>query len=86
MTTTPMDARSRVLDAVTAALAARQAAEGALMAGAAERGCTASATEVTGYAGFGEDLLFGEDLVPLAGDGAPLVAEFAPAELAAVLG
>ena len=29
---------------------------------------------------------FGEDLVPLAGDGAPLVAEFAPAELAAVLG
>ena len=44
------------------------------------------ATAVTDYAGFGEDLLFGEALTPLAGQGAPLVAEFAPAELAAVLG
>ena len=66
--------------AATAAVAARRAAEVALLAAAAEGAVLHPATEVTGYAGFGEDLLFGEDLVPLAGEGAPLVAEFAPAE------
>ena len=37
-------------------------------------------------AGWGESDLHGEGVVPIAGAGAPLVAEFAPAELAAALG
>ena len=86
MTTTPLDPRSRVLDAATGAVAARAAADVALLVAAAEWALLHPATEATGYAGFGEDLLFGEALLPLAGEGAPLVAEFAPAELAAVLG
>ena len=40
------------------------------------------ATDVWDSAG----VVFGEDVIPIAGEGAPLVAEFAPAELAAVLG
>ena len=86
MTTTPLDPRSRVLDAAKGAVAARRQAEVDLLAAAAEWAVIHPATVATDYAGFGEDLLFGEALTPLAGEGAPLVAEFAPAELAAVLG
>ena len=86
MTTTPLDPRSRVLDAAKDAVAARMRADVDLLVAAAEWAVQQPATEATDYAGFGEDLLFGEALTPLAGQGAPLVAEFAPAELAAVLG
>jgi hypothetical protein len=86
MTTTPLDPRSRVLDAAKDAVAARMRADVDLLVAAAEWAVIHPATEATDYAGFGEDTLFGEALTPLAGDGAPLVAEFAPAELAAVLG
>src|SRR5215207_7584882 len=86
MTSTPLDPRSRVLDAAKDAVAARMAADVALMVAAADWALIHPATEVTGYAGFGDDLLFGEALLPLAGPGAPLVAEFAPAEFAATLG
>ena len=86
MTTTPLDPRTRVLDAAKDAVAARMSADVALLVAATDWALMHPATEVTGYAGFGHDLLFGEALVPLAGAGAPLVAEFAPAELAASLG
>jgi hypothetical protein len=86
MTTTPLDSRMRVLDAAKDAVAARMAADMALLVAAADWEVRHPATEATGYAGFGQDSLFGEALLPLAGQGAPLVAEFAPAELAAVLG
>jgi hypothetical protein len=86
MTTTPLDPRSRVLEAAKAAVAARMQADADLLVAAAEWAVQHPATEATDYAGFGEDLLFGEALTPLAGEGAPLVAEFAPAELAAHLG
>ena len=86
MTTTPLDPRSRVLDAAKAAVTARMRADVDLLVAAAEWAVRHPATKVTDHAGFGEDLLFGEALTPLAGDGAPLVAEFAPAELAAHLG
>ena len=86
MTTTPLDPRSRVLDAARDAVAARLQADVDLLVAAAEWAVMHPATEATDYAGFGEDNLFGEALTPLAGDGAPLVAEFAPAELAANLG
>jgi hypothetical protein len=86
MTTTPLDPRIGVLDAARDAVAARMRAEVGLLVAAREWAGLHPATGVTDYAGFGEDLLFGEALTPLAGDGAPLVAEFAPAELAAVLG
>jgi len=86
MTTTPLDPRPRILDAARDAVVARMRADVALLAAAAEWAVLHPATEATDFAGFGQDSLFGEALVPLAGDGAPLVAEFAPAELAAVLG
>lgn len=86
MTTSSLDPRAQVLDAARAAVEARMRADVALLVAAADWAVMHPATAVTGYAGFGEDLLFGEALVPLAGPGAPLVAEFAPAELAATLG
>ncbi len=49
------------------------------------RACTPAPTEET-PAHWGEADLHGEGLVPLAGPGAPWVAEFAPADLAAALG
>jgi len=88
MTTTPLDARSRVLDTATTALDARARADVELLMAAAEWAelHPAPAGSVDGYAGWGEDHLFDEGLTPLAGPGAPRVAEFAPCELAAVLG
>ena len=86
MTTTPLDPRTRVLDAAKDAVLARMRADRDLLVSAAEWAVLHPATEATDYAGYGIDLLFGEALTPLAGAGAPLVAEFAPAELAAALG
>lgn len=86
MTTTELDPRTRVLDAAKDALAARMRADVALLVAACDWAVLHPATGAGDYAGFGDDSLFGEALVPLAGEGAPLVAEFAPAELAAVLG
>jgi hypothetical protein len=86
VTTTSLDPRWRVLDAAREAVAARAAADVDLLVAAAEWAVLHPATGASDYAGFGEDVLFGEALSPLAGQGAPLVAEFAPAELAAVLG
>jgi hypothetical protein len=86
MTITPLDARFGVLDAARSAVAARMRAEVDLLVEAAKWGLLHPATEASGVAGYGERSIFGEDIIALAGDGAPLVAEFAPAELAAVLG
>jgi hypothetical protein len=82
MTTTPLDPRSRVLDAARDAVRARMRADADLLAAAADWALLHPVTEAEDAAGW----TFGEDLIPLAGEGAPLVAEFAPAELAAVLG
>ncbi len=57
MTTTPLDPRSRVLDAARDAVAARMRADVDLLAAAAEWALLHPATEATGYAGFGEDPL-----------------------------
>ncbi len=82
MTTTSLDPRSRVLEAAKDAVTARMQADADLLAAAAEWALLHPVPEAEDAAGW----LFGEELVPLAGEGAPLVAEFAPAELAAVLG
>ena len=82
MTTTPTDPRSRVLDAARGAVAARMRAEADLLAAAAQWALLHPVADRWEAAGW----VFGEEMLPLAGDGAPLVAEFAPAELAAVLG
>jgi hypothetical protein len=82
MTSTPLDPRVRVLDAAKQAVEARMRAEADLLAAAAQWALMHPVIDSLDAAGW----VFGEDLVPLAGDGAPLVAEFAPAELAAVLG
>lgn len=86
MTTTPSDLRSEVLAGARSAVAARMRAEVDLLVEAAKWGLLHPGTEETGIAGYGDRSIFAEDIVALAGDGAPLVAEFAPAELAAVLG
>jgi hypothetical protein len=82
MTTTPHPPRSRVLGAAGEAVRRRMQADADLLAAAAEWALMHPVSEAADAAGW----CFGEDLVPLAGEGAPLVAEFAPAELAAVLG
>lgn len=74
-----------VLDAAVAALWARREADVALLRAAAEWGERHPATALD-CAGWGERDLHGEGVTPLAGPGAPLVAEFAPIELAAALG
>ena len=71
-----------MLGAAKEAVAARMRADADLLAAAAEWALLHPATDKWDSAGW----VFGEEVVPLAGDGAPLVAEFAPAELAAVLG
>ena len=37
-------------------------------------------------AGWGDGIMYGEGFLPLAGEGAPMVSEFAPFDLAAALG
>jgi hypothetical protein len=82
MTTTPLSPRVRVLEAAKDAVARRMRADADLLATAADWALLHPVSEAEDAAGW----CFGEDLIPLAGEGAPWVAEFAPAELAAVLG
>lgn len=76
---------SAVLGRARAALRARREADVALLVAAVEWAETHPAPSVDEVAGWGEGDLFGEGFLPLAGEGAPLVAEFAPYELAASL-
>src|SRR5438045_9286239 len=75
-----------VLDRAAEAWAARRAADVALLVAATEWAEAHPGSAADGYAGWGQPDLHGEGVVPLAGEGAPLVAEFAPLALAAVLG
>jgi hypothetical protein len=75
-----------VLDRAVEAMARRHAADVDLLLAAVEWAETHPAPLGGPYAGWGEADLYGEGVIPLAGKGAPLVAEFAPVELAAVLG
>jgi hypothetical protein len=78
-----------VLDRAAEALAAKRAAEAQLLVAALEWAEANPARPRSGVdpAGRGDPGdLFGEGFLPLAGDGAPLVAEFAPVDLGAALG
>ena len=86
MTTTPLDPRPRILEAAQDAVVARMRADVALLRPRPSGRCYTPRPRRPTTPGSGRTPLFGEVLVPLAGEGAPLVAEFAPAELAAVLG
>jgi hypothetical protein len=75
-----------VLDRATDAIDRRRAADADLLRAAVEWAELHPAPLDGPHAGWGEADLHGEGVIPLAGKGAPLVAEFAPAELAAALG
>ena len=75
-----------VLDRARAARHAELAAAAELLVTAAEWADLHPVARGGQAAGWGEVDLHGEGLVPLAGEGTPQVAEFAPAELAAHLG
>jgi hypothetical protein len=75
-----------VLDRAVDALEARRAADVALLVAAVEWAEANPAGPGVEPSGWGDPDLFGEGFLPLAGEGAPLVAEFAPVELGAVLG
>ena len=75
-----------VLDRAVSALAAKRAAEVALLVAATEWAEAHPAGLGGEAAGWGEGDLFGEGFLPLAGEGAPVVAEFAPVALGAALG
>ncbi len=79
---------SAVLDRAIDAAEARRAADVALLEAATEWAEThpVPAAEVGGYARWEHPSQYGEGAVPVAGDGAPLVAEFAADQLAAALG
>ena len=82
----PPPARSGdALDRAADAMVRRHAADVDLLVAAVEWAEPHPAPVGGSYAGWGEADLYGEGVIPLAGDGAPLVAEFAPVELAAVL-
>lgn len=82
----PPPARSGdALDRAADAMVRRHAADVDLLVAAVEWAESHPAPVGGSYAGWGEADLYGEGVIPLAGDGAPLVAEFAPVELAAVL-
>ena len=97
MSTTTLEAPStrRVLERATAALAARRRAEVEVLDSVLAWAHAHVVTTQDEAAGWRSDsiptpgtcaaALFGEQAVPLAGAGTPLVAEFAPAELAAAL-
>ena len=82
----PHGGDASVLDCARDALARQEAAAVDLLVAAAEWAERHPAPSPTEAAGWGERDLYGEGVVPLAGEGAPLVAEFAPMEFAAVLG
>ena len=75
-----------MLDRAADAFVARREADRELIVAAVEWAELHPAPAGAPFAGWGEPDLHGEGVVPLAGVGAPLVAEFAPCELAAVLG
>jgi len=77
-----------VLDRAVEAVVARRDADLALLRAAIEWAEThlLPAGERDRYALWEDPSLHGEGIVPLAGDGAPLVAEFAPDELAVAIG
>jgi hypothetical protein len=75
-----------VLAGAKAAVEARKVADVQLLEAALEWAHRHPATEASGYAGWGEPDLHGEGVTPVAGPGAPLVAEWAPMDLAGVLG
>src|SRR5262249_3312504 len=77
---------SAVLDRARDALMARRRADADLLFAALDWALSHPATSSHDVAGWGEVDLYGEGFLPLAGDGAPLVAEFAPCALAAELG
>ena len=95
MTTTVLGARGArsapVLERAVDALAVKRAADVELLVAAVEWAEANPAGPGAGgrveAAGWGDPSdLFGEGFLPLAGEGAPLVAEFAPVELGAALG
>jgi hypothetical protein len=81
-------AGAEVLDRAIDAVAARRDADLALLQAAVAWGESHPVpdAEHESYARWEHPSLHGEGIVPLAGDGAPLVAEFAPDELAAAIG
>jgi hypothetical protein len=81
----PQVAFGEVLDRASEAVARRRAADADLLAAAVEWAELHPARAGESYAGWGDEDLYDERLTPIAGEGAPLVAEFAPVELAAVL-
>jgi hypothetical protein len=89
MTTAAPDTRpaatAAVLDRAVEALMARRTADVALIVAAVEWAEHHPAPSVDEAAGWGEQDLHDEGFSTLAGAGAPMVAEFAPAELAAEL-
>jgi hypothetical protein len=78
---TTADALGRAVDA----MARRRAADVDLLIAAIEWAELHPAPVGDTYAGWGEEDLYGEGVIPLAGEGAPLVAEFAAVELAVEL-
>ena len=75
-----------VLSRARGALRARKVADVELLVAAVEWAHANPAVSSQEVAGWGDGDLFGEGFLPLAGEGAPLVREFAPFELAATLG
>src|SRR5687768_11725081 len=82
---TPADSPAGVLAAARAARAAADREEARVLALAVDWAAMHSADSLAEAAAWSERS-FGDRAVPIAGPGAPLVAEFAVAELAAALG
>jgi hypothetical protein len=75
-----------VLSSAKAALRARKQADVDLMVAALAWAHANPASSTEEVAGWGDGDLYGEGFLPLAGEGAPIVTEFAPYDLAAALG
>jgi hypothetical protein len=90
MTTTAPDtaqASARVvLSRAQAALGVRKQADVDLLMAAVDWALANPAPSCQEVAGWGDGILYGEGFLTLAGEGAPVVAEFAPFDLAAALG
>lgn len=93
MTTTALDASPavpaapvKVLVRARAALVDRRRADVHLIDAAVEWAHAHPAPNAQEVAGWGDGIMYGEGFLPLAGEGAPAVAEFAPFDLAAALG
>ncbi|MGI9157448.1 MAG: DUF222 domain-containing protein, partial [Marmoricola sp.] len=85
-TLAPASSREEVLASAVRARDAERAGAADLLRVAAQWAEAHLVAQGAAPAGWGHSDLHGEGVVPLAGPGAPLVAEFAPMELAAVLG